>query len=74
MIEADAETLDARRQRDTHRRPVSRQEVMAMSETRRLAMLDLAPVAVVDTSRLTPGETVDEILRQAGPYLSVQRG
>ncbi len=48
---------------------VTREELVSLSESRRLALLDLAPVAVVDTSRQSPEATVEEILRQARPFL-----
>ena len=67
MLEADPETLVTRVNTGDHRRPVTGEELVVMAERRRLNLLDLAPVAVVDTSSQPPAVTVDEILRRAGP-------
>jgi shikimate kinase len=69
MLEADPETLAARALTGDHRRGVTRDELVSLSESRRLALLDLSPVAVVDTSRQSPAATVEEILRQARPFM-----
>jgi shikimate kinase len=76
MLEADPDTLAARLPAGDHRRSLTRDEVVALSESRRLALLDLTPLAVVNTSRHTPEATVDEILRQVGPkgFVADQRG
>ena len=76
MLEADPDTLAARLPAGDHRRPVTRDELVVLSESRRLALLDLAPVTVVNTSRHTPEATVEEILRHVGPkgFVADQRG
>ena len=75
MLEADPGTLLDRLRTGDHRRPVTREDLIAITEARRIALLDLAPVAVLDTSRLSPAETVDEILDRAGTLMAIdQRG
>jgi shikimate kinase len=62
LVEAPIDLLLGRLTEHGHRRPMSADEFAALTRIRRGALLDLAPAAVVDTSRQEPDQSAVHVL------------
>jgi hypothetical protein len=63
VLESPIEILTARMVEGEHRRAVSREQLLLLNSRRRVTLDALEPVAVVDTSTLSPKEAVDRVVQ-----------
>lgn len=63
VLDSPFDVLTGRMRAGDHRRSVSLEEFQSLTGRRRLVLYALAPVAVVDTSSVTPEEAVEQIMQ-----------
>ena len=63
VLDSPIDVLTERMPEGDHRRSVSLDQFTSLTSRRKVVMSSLAPVAVVDTSAMTPDAAVEQIMR-----------
>ena len=63
VLESPIDVLTHRMGEGDHRRSVSLEQFLCLTSRRRMVLSALAPVAVMDTSAMTPAEAVKQIMQ-----------
>jgi shikimate kinase len=63
ILESPVEVLEHRIRSGDHRRSVSREQLQRLTDRRREVLSGLAPLAIVNTSAVTPEQAVEQVMR-----------